>query len=293
MTTLTLTKPKNPTTSPRFIEAMVILVAVLGTSMVNIDTTAVNVALPSIQLALGIDITGVQWLVDIFLLTIATLLLISGVLGDRYGRVQVTALGALIFSTASLASGLAPSFEFLLVSRTVQGIGGALLAPGGLAIINATVAPERRGRVVGLWITLTTTVIALGPLLGGWLVDHASWRLIFLINVPLGAICFFVARRFIPESRDEEASERQLDWPGAVALIVGLGGLLFGLIEGSRFGWTSPLILGMFGASLIGFVAFLWIEDRSPNPLIPLHFFKNRTFSGINLLTIIYFMAFG
>lgn len=290
---LKLFMSSNFTTTPKFLEAMVILIAVLGTSMVNIDTTAMNIALPSIQQALDVDIGGVQWIIDINLLTISTLLLISGMLGDRYGRVRVTMIGALIFSAASFACGLAPSFGFLLVARTVQGLGGALLTPGGLAIINATVAPERRGRVVGRWITFTTTVIALGPLLGGWLVDNASWRLIFFINVPLGIICYIVASRFIPESRDEETTNVHLDWPGAIALIAGLGGLLFGLIEGSRLGWTSPIIIGMFVLSLIGVLAFVYIEAHSPNPMMPLHFFKNRAFTGINLLTITYFMAFG
>ncbi|MEM7538949.1 MAG: MFS transporter, partial [Chloroflexota bacterium] len=292
MTTTNTTQSKI-TTSPLLLEAVVILVAVLGTSMVNIDTTAVNVALPSIQQSFGLDIGGVQWIVDSFLLTIATLLLITGALGDLYGRVHITSLGAIIFSIASLVSGLAPSFEVLLVSRTVQGIGGALLAPGGLAIINAIVAPERRSRLLGRWVTLTTMVIALGPLLGGWLVDNVSWRFLFFINVPLGILCFVVARRFIPESRDEDAANKSLDWPGAIALTIGLGGLLFVLIEGSRFGWTSSLILGMCGASIIGLCAFVAIEQYSPNPMLPLRFFQNRTFTGINLLTAIYFMAFG
>ncbi|MEM7335723.1 MAG: MFS transporter, partial [Chloroflexota bacterium] len=266
--------------------------SVLGTGMVNVDTTAVNVALPSIQTAFGIDISGVQWLVDVYLLTVTTLLLISGALGDRYGRVFITNLGAVIFIVASLLSAVSPTFSFLMVGRTLQGIGAALLAPGGLAIINATISAERQGRIIGLWTTFITTVIALGPLLGGWIVDNVSWRYIFLINVPLGLIAFTAAYLFIPESKNLETADKLLDWQGAIALVFGLGGLIFGLIEGARLGWTSPIILGAFALSMLGILLFVFIESRSPNPLLPLPFFLIRDFSGINILTIFYFMAF-
>ena len=278
--------------NPRFLEVFVLIASVLGTGMVNVDTTAVNVALPSIQTAFGIDISGVQWLVDIYLLTVTTLLLISGALGDRYGRVFITNLGAIIFTVASLFSAISPTFGFLMIGRTVQGIGAALLAPGGLAIINAIIPTERKGRVIGLWTTFVTTVIALGPLLGGWIVDNVSWRYIFLINVPLGLITFLVAYLYIPENKNLETADKPLDWQGAVTLVFGLGGLIFGLIEGSRLGWTSGIILSAFGLSLLGILAFVYIESKSPNPLLPLPFFWIREFSGINILTIIYFMAF-
>ncbi|MDX1521993.1 MAG: MFS transporter, partial [Anaerolineae bacterium] len=237
MTTLPLTKL---TPSPRLVEVMVMLVSILGTGMLNIDTTAINVALPAIQLGLGADIGDIQWLIDIFILTLATLLLIGGAIGDRYGRARMAALGAFVFSLASLASGLAQSLGFLLAMRALQGVGGALLAPNGLALINATIPAARRGRMIGLWATITTVVIAVGPLLGGWLVDQVSWRAIFLINVPLGFIACGAALRYIPESRDAHQTG-PLDWPGAVALIMGLGGLLFALIEGPHLGWRHPL----------------------------------------------------
>ena len=288
MTTLALTKPHA---SRRFTEAMVILVAVLGTGMLNLDTNAINVALPTIQVALGIDIAGMQWIIDSFILTMATLLLIGGILGDRYGRVRVVIIGALIFSLASLASGMAQSLGFLLTMRAIQGVGGALLAPSGLALINATIPPERKGQMIGLWATLVTVVIAMGPLLGGWLVDHVSWRAIFLLNVPLGLGACYFAFRYVPESRDEGATG-PLDWPGVVTLIIGLGGLLFGVIEGPRLGWQHPLVVAMIIGSVVGFIAFVIIEQRSTNPMLPLQLFHNRAFTGINLLTTLYFMTF-
>ncbi len=289
MTTLTLSKP---TRSSRFLEFIVVLVAGMGGSMVTIDTTAVNVALPTIQVVFATDIGGIQWLIDIFILILATLLLIGGVLGDRYGRVKIVVIGASIFTTGSLLAGMAPTFEILLVARAIQGIGGALLTPAGLALINTTVPPERRGKMIGLWGMLTTAMIATGPLLGGWLVDQVSWRGVFLINVPVGIITCILALRYIPESRNGNTTD-PLDWPGVITLIVGLGGLLFGLIEGPHWGWQHPIIISVLIASLFGFIAFIFVEKRSPNPVLPLHLFKITSFSGISLLTIIYFMAFG
>ena len=226
MTYTAVTFQKQAKFKPSFVEAMVIAVAVLGTIMVNVDSTAVNVALPKIMSDLGMDIGGAQWLIDLFLLSLATFMLVAGALGDRFGRVRVMVVGAFIFSLASFGTGLATNFAMLLTFRAIQGLGGALLAPGGMAIINASVARERRGRVIGLWITFTTTVIALGPLLGGWLVDHVHWRYIFIINVPLGILSL----RFVPESSDEIAREQPLDFPGAITLMIGMAGLLFALI---------------------------------------------------------------
>lgn len=280
--------PATPT--QQFAEKMVMLVAVLGTGMVYLDQTALNVALPSLQIALNADIGGVQWLIDIYILTLATLLLIGGVLGDHYGRVRVYLIGMFIFVAASIACGVAQTLGFLLAARAIQGLGGALLVPGGLALINATVAGERRGGMIGTWATLTSLVIAFGPSLGGFLVDTLSWRLVFFINVPLGIIAALVGLWYVPESRDE-LSSRGLDWPGVVALLVGLGGLLFGLIEGPQLGWTDPLIITVLIVGVVGLVAFVGIEARSPAPMIPLHLFRNRNFSGINLVTVIHWLA--
>jgi EmrB/QacA subfamily drug resistance transporter len=276
--------------SERFTEVMVLLVTILGTGMVYLDQTALNVALPAIQVSLRIDVGGLQWLVDIYILTLAVLLLIGGALGDRYGRVRVFIIGMVIFVAASVAGGLAPSLGVLIAARALQGVGGALLVPGGLAIINATVAPERRGRALGTWGTFSPLVTMSGPLLGGWLVDHASWRAVFFLNVPLGLMACYIAARYVPENRDE-GSPRQLDWPGVLTLMLGLGGVLFGMIEGPNYGWTNGLVIASLAVGALGLAAFVWVEWRSPAPLLPLHLFRNRTFTGINLVTLVHYMA--
>jgi len=287
----TSTLPKSSPT-PRFIEMMVLMVAVLGTGMFHIDARSVTVALPTIQVALHASINDMQWLFDIYILILTTLLLIGGVLGDRYGHVRIASIGALLFSSGAFLSGLAPSLVILISARAIQGVGAALLVPSGLALINATVASHRRARMLGLWVTMTTPLIAVGPSLAGWLVDYVSWRAVFLINVPLGLIACFIAQRYIPESRRNGATA-MLDWPGVIALIIGLSGLLLGLIEGPRLGWSHPAIISALIGGVIGLIIFVLIELKSPNPMLPLHLFRHRTFSGITLMTLIYFMAFG
>ncbi|MCA9999045.1 MAG: MFS transporter, partial [Anaerolineales bacterium] len=180
----------------------------------------------------------------------------------------------------------------LIAARAVQGIGGSLLVPGGLAIINATVVPSRRGHMLGLWGTFSPLVTMAGPIVGGWLVDHVSWRAVFLINLPLGLAGWLIAKWYLPESRDETASGR-LDWPGLLALMAGLGGILFGLIEGENFGWRSATIVTMLAGGVAALILFVRIEARSPNPLIPLHLFRNRSFTGINLMTLVLYIGLG
>ncbi len=274
----------------RSTELMVLLVTILGTGMVYLDQTAVNVALPVIQRDLQADVGGLQWMVDIYILALAVLLLIGGSLGDRYGRVRVYLIGMVLFVASSVAAGLAGTLWFLVAARAVQGVGGALLIPGGFAILNATVAPERRGRILGAWGAFSPLITISGPLLGGWLVDTVSWRAVFFLNVPLGLLAFFIAARCVPENRDEFASGR-LDWPGVLTLFVGLGALLVGLIEGPHFGWGSPLIVGSLAAGVLGLAAFVAVEARSPAPMLPLHLFRNRTFAGINLVTLVQYIA--
>ena len=193
----------------RSTELMVLLVTILGTGMVYLDQTAVNVALPVIQRDLQADVGGLQWMVDIYILALAVLLLIGGSLGDRYGRVRVYLIGMVLFVASSVAAGLAGTLWFLVAARAVQGVGGALLIPGGFAILNATVAPERRGRMLGAWGAFSPLITISGPLLGGWLVDTVSWRAVFFLNVPLGLLAFFIAARCVPENRDEFASGRR------------------------------------------------------------------------------------
>lgn len=272
----------------RLTELAALLVTIFGTGMVYLDQSAINVALPHIQIALNADVGGLQWLIDIYILVLAVLLLIGGALGDRYGRVRVFRLGLIIFAVSSIVCGLANSLGVLIAARAVQGLGGALLVPGGLAIINTTTAPERRGQMLGWWGTFTPLVVLSGPLVGGWLVDNISWRAIFYLNIPLGIVAL-VAAHFVPESRNEEAAAR-LDWPGVISLMIGLSGLLFGFIEGPEAGW-SPAIVAALSGGVIGLLAFLWIEWRSPAPLLPLGLFRNRAFTGINLMSLVHYFA--
>jgi EmrB/QacA subfamily drug resistance transporter len=278
-----------PDPSPRFREALVLALAVLGTGMAYLDQTALNVALPAIQRELQTDLTGLQWVTDVYILALAAPMLIGGALGDRFGRVRVYTLGVILFVAASVLGAFAPSLPALIAARAVQGLGGALLIPGSYAIINTSFPAERRGQAMGLWGAFSPLVTLSGPLIGGWLVDHVSWRAVFLLNLPLGLIAIG-AGRFVPDSRDE-SSAGPLDWPGVVTLLVGLGSLLFGLIEGGHLGWGQPVVLVALGLGVAGLAAFVVAEARSPAPLLPLWALRNRTFLGINVLTLIHYFA--
>ena len=278
--------------STRFTEAMVLSIAILSWGIMFLDQTAVNVALPAIQSSLKADFGALQWILDIYLLVLSVLMLIGGVLGDKYGRVRVYIIGMIIFSLASLMCSLAPTIGWLIGGRFLQGVGGSLIAPGGLAIINAMVAPERRGRMLGIWGTFAPLIGVAGPVVGGWLVDNVSWRAVFIINIPLGLIAIILAWRFVPENWNEEMSG-QLDWAGVLSLMVGLSGILIGLIEGPRFGWSHPLVVTSLITGVLGIVAFIWIEMRVSAPLMPLRLFKIRQFTSVNLLTLIMFAGLG
>ncbi|MFT5195356.1 MAG: EmrB/QacA subfamily drug resistance transporter, partial [Candidatus Promineifilaceae bacterium] len=275
-----------------FIEKMALTIAILSTGIVFLDQSGVNVALPAIQKSLNADIGALQWILDIYLLVLSILMLIGGVLGDIFGRVRVYIIGMVIFIAASVLCGLAPTTGWLIMGRFLQGVGGSLVAPGGLAIINAVVAPERRGRMLGIWGTFAPLITIAGPVIGGWLVDFASWRAVFYINLPLGLLAIFIAWRFVPESRNETIDGR-LDWLGLFTLMVGLGGVLISLIEGPNLGWANPWILLSITAGVIGLAAFVWIESWVPAPLIPLHLFKIPEFTGVNLMTVILYFGLG
>ena len=274
----------------QFIELMAVVVTILGTGMVYLDQSAVNVALPKLQEAFSADVSGLQWMIDIYILTLGVLLLIGGALGDLYGRVRVFVIGMIIFVLASLACGLSTSLGMLIAGRAVQGVGGALLVPGGLAMINAVVAEERRGRALGLWGTFSPLVTLSGPIVGGWMVDNVSWRAIFFLNMPLGVAATYVALRYVPETRDEEGS-RRLDVPGVLSLMVGLAGVLFGLIEGPNLGWGNPLVVAALGGGVAGLAVFVIVERRSSAPMLPLNLFRNLPFTGINAMTLLIYFA--
>lgn len=263
---------------------------VLGSGIAFLDSTVVNVALPAIENDLGGGLVGQQWTVDAYLLTLGALILLGGSLGDLYGRRKMFTSGLVGFAVASALCGLAPSIEVLIAARALQGVAAALLTPGSLAIIQASFAPEERSRAIGAWSGLSGVTTALGPTLGGWLVDAVSWRAIFFINLPLAAIAVWIAVRHVPESRDD-AHERKPDIAGAVAATVGLGGILFGLIEGSRLGWGSGPVVGGLAVGTLAIVAFTGIEMRSRHPMLPLGMFRNRQFFGANLTTLVVYAA--
>jgi EmrB/QacA subfamily drug resistance transporter len=258
--------------------------------MVFIDGTVVNVALPALQADLRADVTGVQWVFEAYALFLAALILVGGALGDRYGRRRIFVIGTVIFAGASLAGGLGQQVEQVILARAVQGIGGALLTPGSLAIISASFSAEQRGRAIGTWSGFSAMTSAVGPVLGGWLVDHFSWRGVFFINLPLALVVVGLALWHVPESRDVKAGAR-VDWPGALTVTLGLGGVVYGLIESNRLGLSHPMVVGTVAAGLALLLACVLIEARSHAPMIPLGLFRSRTFSGANLLTLLLYGA--
>lgn len=268
-----------------------ILATALGSGMAFLDGSVVNVALPAIGRALGGGITTQQWILDGYLLTLTALLLFGGALGDRFGRRRVFQLGLVVFTAASLGCGVAPTSGALIAARTSQGIGGALLVPGSLALIEASIRADDRGRAVGTWAGLSGVASALGPFLGGWLVDVASWRWVFLLNVPLAAVAFAVAARHVPESRDALRTGR-LDQLGACAVTLGLAGAVFVLIELPSRGW-NPLVILAAAAGVLGLTAFPVVERFQSAPLVPLTMFRSRQFAGVSVVTVVVYTGLG
>jgi len=270
----------------------VLAVTILGSSMVFIDGTVVNVALPALQADMNASVLDVQWVVESYALLLAALLLPGGALGDRYGRKRVFIWGTALFALASVWCGLAPSIEQLIAARAVQGIGGALLVPGSLAIIGASFRTEERGAAIGTWSGFTAITTALGPVLGGWLIEHVSWRAVFLLNAPLAVLVILLAWRHVPESRDDDR-EGGLDWGGALLATVALGTIVYALIETPRLGFADSLVLGALAGGVLASIAFILLEARTRSPMVPLALFRSRDFSGANLLTLFLYTALG
>ncbi len=262
----------------------VLAATILGSSMAFIDGTVVNVALPALQTGLGATVSDVQWIVESYALLLAALLLPGGSLGDLYGRRKVFATGVVVFGLASACCGLAPNVSMLIAARAFQGVGGALLVPGSLSLISASFPVEERGRAIGTWSGFTAITSAIGPVLGGWLIQHASWRWVFFINLPIAAAVLALTLR-IPESRNPGHSQNHLDWAGALLALIGLGEMVFALIQP-----THGLIAGLAG--ITASIAFVFVERRSPAPMIPLALFRSRNFTGANLLTLLLYAAF-
>lgn len=269
----------------------VLTVAVLGSGLAFLDGTVVNVALPEIGRDLGASTSSLQWILNGYLLTLASLILLGGSLGDRFGRRITFVVGVGLFTIASLLCAIAPSAELLIAARMLQGVGGALLTPGSLAMIEATFKPTDRARAIGAWSGLTGVAAALGPLLGGYLVDAVSWRAIFLINLPLGAFVMLMASRHVPETRDPGAVGR-LDYRGAILAAAGLAGTTYALIEGPESGASATIWIAAV-AGIAALVAFIWAERRSPSPMMPLDMFASRQFSAANAVTFAVYTALG
>lgn len=261
----------------------VLAATVLGSGLVFLDGTSSNVALPAIGRDLGATLGGLQWTVNGYTLALAALILIGGSLADRFGRRRLFVIGTLWFAGASVLCGLAPSTGALVAARLLQGVGGALLTPGSLAIIQASFQPEDRARAVGAWSGLSGIAAAVGPFVGGWLVDVASWRWIFWTNLPVAAVVLWAARR-VPESHDPTAA-RRLDVPGAALVAVGLGALTWALIEAGESG-ASPIVWGAGALGAAGLVGFLVVEARRRHPMLPLSLFRSRQFSAVNAVTM-------
>ncbi len=272
-------------------ESWTLVATVLGSTMVFIDGTALNVALPALQRNLGVTGTELLWIINAYTLFLSALILVGGALGDIYGRNRIFSYGLILFSLASAAAGFSQSSEQLILARAFQGLGGAMLTPGSLSIITSQIAPERRGRGIGIWSTFSALTAVVGPVLGGWLASQGLWRFIFFINIPLAVIVLWVIFRKVPESRDEHAY--QLDILGGALATLGLAGITYGFIESPNYGFYSPRILLALGLGLLFLVLFYVSQKRQKHPMLPLGLFKSPTFTAANFLTLLLYAALG
>ena len=283
----------RPATAPcsRLAGRWVLVATTLASSMAFIDGTVVNVALPALQANLNATIVDVQWVIEAYSLLVAAFLLVGGSLGDHYGRRRVFLIGVSLFALTSVWCGLAPNIGQLIVARAVQGLGAALLVPGSLAIISSSFPENERGRAIGTWSGFSAITTAIGPVIGGWLIEHVSWRAVFFINIPIALLIILISLRHVPESSDRES--KGLDWWGAVVGALGLAALVYGLIESSRLGFGDRSVQwALVGAAAL-LALFLIMEARISNPMLPLALFRSRNFAGANLLTFLLYAALG
>ena len=269
----------------------ILAATIIGSAMAFTDSTVTNVALPQIQARLGATALDAQWIVESYALFLSALILVGGSLGDHYGRRRIFTLGVAIFTLASVWCGLATSPDMLILARAAQGVGGALLVPGSLAIISSSFEGEERGKAIGTWAGLSGVTTALGPILGGFLVENVSWRAAFLINVPLAIVVLLISYRHVPESRDPDA--RKLDIPGAALATLGLGGVVYGLITSAAAGFDNIRVIATLALGVGCLVGFVGWERRTAEPMLPLGMFRSRNFSGANVLTLLLYAGLG
>ena len=280
------TPPARTKSAARWILATTIL----ASSMAFIDGTVVNVMLPALQRSLGATLAKSQWVIEAYELTLAALMLVGGSAGDLFGRRQVFVIGVVIFTASSAICGLSSGVEMLILARGLQGVGGALLIPGSLALLSASFDKDQRGRAIGTWSGFTAITSAFGPVLGGFLIDHAGWRYAFFLNVPSALVVVVLTFRFIPDGRDESAA-RTIDWWGSVLAAISLASIVYALISSQTLGWTDSWVLGALAIGLLTLPVFLWVELHHPAPMLPLNLFRSREFAGANLMTLLLYAA--
>src|SRR5438067_10374634 len=269
----------------------ILVATILATSMAFIDGTVVNVALPALQTNLSATAVDVQWVIEAYSLLLSALLLVGGSLGDHYGRRRVFLVGVALFAFASAACGLATDIHQLIVARAAQGLGAALLVPGSLAIISSSFPENERGRAIGTWSGFSAITTAVGPVIGGWLIEHISCRAVFFINIPIALLVIVISLGSVPESSDKESAG--LDWRGAIVGTLGLGALVYGLIESSRLGFGDRSLIAALAVAIALLALFFIVEARIPHPMLPLSLFRSRMFAGANLLTFLLYGALG
>jgi EmrB/QacA subfamily drug resistance transporter len=269
----------------------ILAATILASGMAFVDSTVVSIALPAIQASLHTTIVGVQWVVESHGLFLGALILVGGSLGDLLGRRRMFLAGVWVFAAASIACGLSSNIQQLVTARSIQGVGAAFLVPGSLSIISSSFDKQTRGRAIGTWSGFTAITTAAGPVLGGWLIEHASWRWAFFINIPIAAAVIIISLRRIPESRNFSAG--RVDWLGALVATIGLGGVVYGFIESTSLGWGHPLVFGSLVAGFACLFVFVFVEAKVSSPIVPPALFASRSFSGANLLTLFLYAAVG
>src|SRR5262245_50241732 len=269
----------------------ILAATILASSMAFIDGTVVNVALPALQINLNATAVDVQWVIESYALLLSALLLVGGSLGDHYGRRRIFLLGIAIFAVASGICGVAANIHQLIAARAFQGFGAALLVPGSLAIISNSFSEQERGRAIGVWSGFSAITTGIGPVFGGWLIEHVSWRAVFFINVPLAFVVVLISLRHVAEHSNKETT--RVDWLGAILAALGLGALVYGLIESPQVGFDDRSVIIALAAGFVVLILFLFVESRLSHPMLPLTLFRSRTFAGTNLLTFLLYAALG